>query len=128
MDSHFPLLFYTAENYKNKFIEMYGQINSKYDHLFELVDFKAVNPKCNSSFIELIDDVFCDVEDLWIPFDFDERRNKFKRAFDILSEYVFGKELTLNELNDGKETKFLAIVTKDIDFKLYYYLRLKGHL
>ena len=109
LDSGLPLLIYSNEKFKDEYIKTYGKINSKYDHLFELVDFKNVNLKYNSVFTKLIDDIFSDVTDLWIPFDFNERKNKFKKAFCILSEYVLERKMVLNDKNTKKEMKFPVI-------------------
>lgn len=103
LDSGLPLLIYFNDSYKERFTKIYGKINSKYDHLFELVNFKDINPECEDTFIELIDYVFSDVDDLWIPFDFNARKNKFKKAFNVLSGYIENEEMKLNTDNISKK-------------------------
>lgn len=86
-NSDIPMLIYDSPSFKSNFEKIYGKINSKYDHLFELVDLRDFVPPTENAFTELIDEVFSDAADLWIPYSFDERKKKFTKAFKILAKY-----------------------------------------
>lgn len=87
-DSSYAILLYNSKEYKDHIKKKYNTIHEKYYHLFELVDFSEVKVNINNEFSQLIEDLFSDVVDMWIPFDFDERKVKFKRAFKLLQKYM----------------------------------------
>lgn len=86
-NSDIPMLIYDGNSFKSHFEETYGKLNVKFEHLFELVDLQGFVPPADNAFAKLIDEIFSDAPDLWIPYDLDERRRKFPKAFKILTEY-----------------------------------------
>lgn len=58
-------------------------------------DLIKINKFTTDKNLEPLDDIFSDVEDLWIPFDFEERKKKFKKAFQVLAKYTENGKMEL---------------------------------
>ena len=107
-DSDFPFLIYKDQSFKQHFKDMSVCSDTKSDHIFALVKPDITSFKFNSRFVELIDDLFSDVEDLWIPYDFNLRQQKFKKAFSMLSNYSMSGRLELSKkVNERSYHTFL---------------------
>lgn len=96
----FPSAF--CSSYKRelhfKTLELFGLLSgesyiSDYDN-FRLLKIDKIMD--SEDFLDSLDDIFSDVEDLWIPFDFEERKKKFKKAFQVLAKYTENGELELD--------------------------------
>lgn len=88
VNSELPLLIYKGAEFRSTFEKKYGRVISKCDYLFDLVEIGEIKVPYKDLFIEFVNDIFSDVEDLWIPYNMEERKEKFKKAFHTLSKYI----------------------------------------
>lgn len=114
LNDNLPFLLYSGLNFTKCFMELFGEYQFDIDHngnlkqknyifyrkdeidgLFECIHLNAAAFKYEEDFYELVEDVFSDVEDLWIPFDFEERKKKFKKAFQVLAKYTENGKMEL---------------------------------
>ena len=93
-DSEYPKLIYRSSSFMDLLKKTSTYKVEKSEHIFNLVKLSGTKLP-NDCFMELIDDLFSDVEDLWIPYNFSARQQKFKKAFHVLSNYCESGKLEL---------------------------------
>ncbi|MBD5532769.1 MAG: hypothetical protein HDQ98_11345 [Lachnospiraceae bacterium] len=85
--SEYPILMYNDQDYMTYLKGVIDFIGAKHEHLFILADCNTLKLNLKNSFIDLINELFNDVLDLWIPYDYEKRKKKFYKAFDMLKNY-----------------------------------------
>lgn len=85
--SQYPILMYDNADYMRYLNKIIDFRISNYEHLFILVNCANIKFNLNKSFVNLINELFNGVSDLWIPYDYEKRKQKFYKAFDMLKNY-----------------------------------------
>lgn len=85
--SQYPILMYDNADFMEYLGKIFDFIEAKYEHLFVLANCDNIKLNLNSSFVDLINELFDGVSDLWIPYDYENRKKKFYKAFDMLKNY-----------------------------------------
>ena len=85
--SEYPILMYNEPDYMTYLKKVINFSNSKYEHLFILANCNSLKFNLNNTFVNLINELFDGVIDLWFPYNYEERKKKFYKAFDILKNY-----------------------------------------
>ena len=103
-DSDIPILIFRNDSFRNQLEKEYEKCKRKCDHIFDLLKLDKVQWNTKAKYMEFISALFFEGEDLWIPYDFLQRREKFPTAFNVLKNYTTNNEWILSSKIYRKNT------------------------